>query len=369
MRPSITIFLLILIWILSFVEPSGWAMSLHLPDKVNIAILILSVFFYISAPRNRQRLSPYLIAALLITFIYIPLTQHDSWQGASYLTAFLTVYIVSQGEITRKVIRQSALAIAAGGLIVLLIYSRGTMLSGWNDNAIAMVGLFSFLYFSIFLIQQKGTGKFWAWNIVTLLYLLLLFGTDCRSGMLFSAISVLGIIYQNKTRRLFARRWFNIVLLNIPLLVALLVIYIAGTSMYNELNHWSQTEFHKDIFNQRDLLWDISMKLLERTDYIGTGKFLLNYHNSGIAALSVFGIAGYIVWILYFNSTLSQLRRYLTDEIVLGSFFAFTLIFLQQTVDLGFISPYPNLLPYMILGVGLGRIRLLQNSGCHYLSR
>lgn len=293
--------------------------------------------------------------------------QQDSWQGASYLVSFLTVYIVSQGEITHKVIRYTGLAIAGLGLIILLIYSRGSLLSGWNDNAMSMVGLFSFLYFSIFLILEKGTNKFWIWNIVTFIYIALLFGTECRSGMLFGIMSVVGILFSNKVINIFNKNWFPLLLLNLPLLIAFLVIWVSESSYFQELNDWSLQEFNKQIFNGRDTLWDYAIKLLEKSDYLGTGKFMMNYHNSGVAALSAFGIVGYISWILYFNNIFLQLRKYLKDEIVFGSLFAFCLIFLQQSLDLGLIAEYPNLLPYMILGVGLGRVRMLKNEELSYL--
>ena len=137
---------------------------------------------------------------------------------------------------------------------------------------------------------------------------------------------------------------------------------ISTSGYFHDLNDWSFREFGKPIFNGRESLWELSIMVLDRSDYLGTGKFIMNYHNSGIAALSVFGVIGYITWISYFNNIMCQLGRYINDDIVFGSIFAFSLIFLQQTVDLGFISPIPNLLPYMILGVGLGRIRLLRES-------
>lgn len=359
MGQLLTFIMIISIWLISFVEPSGWAMLLHLPEKINNLFLLISIIFYFIEPNNRQRISPVLILLLIVTFVFFPVTTNSSWQGASYLVSFLTVYIVSQGTITYKVLKYSGLVIAGLGLVVLTIYARGSLLSGWNDNAISMVGLFSFLYFSIFLIQKKGTYRFWIWNIITYIYLALLFGTDCRSGMLFGVFAVVGIILSKRLKRYFANKWYPLILLNIPLIIAFIVIGISESSIFYELNSWSLREFNKSIFNGRDILWDYSILLLERSDYLGTGKFILNYHNSGIAALSVFGVLGYFSWIMYFNTNLRQLKYYLSDDIVFGSFFAFSLIFLQQTVDLGFISEYPNLLPYMILGVGIGRMRLL----------
>lgn len=285
----------------------------------------------------------------------------NSWQGASYLVSFLTVYIVSQGKITQKVIKYTGLGIAGLGLAILLIYVKGTILSGWNDNSMAMTGLFSFFYFSIYLIGAKGKKKFWFLNIITYSYLVLLLGTDCRSGMLFSIISVIGIIYSKKVEKFLNKRSLSLFILNVPLLVAFIVIWVSQTDFYYKLDFWSIQNFGKTIFSDRDILWDFSFDLLKKTNFIGTGKFLLNYHNSGVATLTVFGIIGYICWIQYFNLNLNLLIRYLSDEIVFASVFVFCLIFLQQSLDLGFISPTPNLLPYMILGVGLGRVRTVKD--------
>ena len=87
---------------------------------------------------------------------------------------------------------------------------------------------------------------------------------------------------------------------------------------------------------------------------------MINYHNSGVAAISVFGLAGYFCWIKFFSTNLNKLSYYISDNIVFGSILAFLLIFLQQSVDLGLIGEYPNLLPYAILGIGIGRVNNLK---------
>lgn len=197
-----TFVMIVTVWILSFVEPSGWSLLLHLPEKVNWGILLLSVMLYMLHPLQRISLSKPLAFFLIISFILIPYFMWGSWEGASYLTAFMVVYVISQGTITEKIICYSGITIACLGLMVLFIYATGSLLSGWNDNAMSMTGLFSFLYFSIYLILVKDKGKFWFWNIVTIVYLQLLFSTDCRSGMLFSMIAVAGIIYSRLTKRL-----------------------------------------------------------------------------------------------------------------------------------------------------------------------
>lgn len=356
-----SIILIVLLWIISFVEPSGWAMMLHLPEKINMIIAVASAVFFLVYPKRHLNISQRMFWMIVLFFIIIPFFESWTWQGASYVVAFLTTYIVSQCQITEKVIKYSSLAIGMAGLIIMEIYVHGDILSGWNDNAISMVGLFSYLYFSIFLITKRGRRAFWLWNLVTVIYLQYLFQTECRSGMLFSIIAVVAIYYAQQTRRILNSSFVRLIILNIPIIISLIVIAVANSPFFDDLNNWSLQNLEKGIFNERDMLWAKAYELLEDTLYLGTGEFMFNYHNSGVAALSVFGVLGYICWIKFFYKNLGFLSSYLKDNIVFGTMLAFLIIFVQQTVDLGFICEFPNLLPYTILGIGLARARLLNN--------
>lgn len=368
MAQIFSIAIIVLFWLLSFLEPSGWALAIKLPEKVDIVIAVITAIIIIFSPNKRPRISRILIIWTLISFIIIPLLQADSWEGATYLVSFLVIYLVSLCKITPKVIKYSAIIIAVLGIAVLRIYINGSILSGWNDNAIAMVGLFSFSYFSIFLILKTNNKQFWLWNIVTVIYLEMLFETDCRSGMLFSIIAVIGIIFSKQIRKYFSGDKSRFIILNAPLIIALVVIAVAGTPLFESLNNWSIASNDKEIFDGRDILWQEALDYLSLSNYLGSGKFEINYHNCGVAALSVFGVLGYICWIKLLNANLKELKYYLSDKIVLGSFWAFIVIFLQQSLDLGLISPTPNLLPYTILGVGLGRVRQLKGRQLYYSS-
>lgn len=351
-----SIMAIILAWVLSFVEPSGWAEGIGLPDTVNMAIFILSILFFIFIPSRRPTTPAYIFLGLIITFILIPYITSESFQGASYLTSFLVVYLFSQARVSYRVVKYTAIGIGVGGLIILEIYLNGDTLSGWNDNAVSIFGLFSFFYFSIFLSLIKGTRKFVFWNIITVFYLVLLFSTDCRSGMIFSVLGVLAIIYARRVKKFINKRTYELLILNIPLIIAFIVIAIGNSDSFAELDKWSHDSNGKGVFNGRNELWEMSLELLAQTDYIGVGRFFLNFHNSCIAALTVFGVAGYVFWELYFFDILKKLRAYMADRIVYGCMVSFIMIFLQQSVELGLISTNPNLLPYLILGVGLGRI-------------
>lgn len=359
MLKALTILFLVICWILSLVNTSGWGMMMATPEKTNLLILVLAFLSLFRKTKTVIRLDPLLIFGLIATLVAIPIYLTGKWEGPDYFCALILVYVISRYKITASVIKPVCLAYAAGGLIILWIYLNGDILSGWNDNSISMVGLFSYLFFTIFLLLQNSRPKFIAWNIVTVVYLSYLYATDCRSGMVFSALAVACIIFRSRARKLLTHKFVDFLIINMPLIIAGIVIWIASTDYFQELNLWSLRNYNKLIFNGRDELWQYSFDLLAKSDYLGTGKFMLNYHNSGVAAISVFGILGYLCWMCYFVSLLWQLRRYMRDPIVFGATLCFCLIFLQQSVDLGFIFSTSNLIPYVALGVACGRVNTI----------
>lgn len=66
--------------------------------------------------------------------------------------------------------------------------------------------------------------------------------------------------------------------------------------------------------------------------------------------------------VIFFKRQLSALTEYLEDYTVYACMCAFILIYLQQSVELGFINRMPNMIPYMILGLGLGKVRMYESS-------
>lgn len=362
MGQFLTIVSIIVFWIASLTEQSGWGVEFHLNEKLANLMMIVSVILFLKYRIQYFKISSGLLLLTILALGVIPMEVSAINEGWQYMSSFLVIYILANSNITEKVIKLSGFAVAGMGLVVLFIYSRGTLLSGWNDNAISMTGLFSLIYFTIFLATVRYEKSFWLFNIITVIYLSLLFATDCRSGMLFGIFTVTAIFFASKTKRFLSKSWVQLLLLNIPLIIAFIVIAVSSSNLYDELNLWSLNKFGKSVFSGRDILWQISLEMLEKSNYFGTGKFLINYHNSGIAALSVFGIFGYVCWVLFFYTILTKMKRYMEDPIVFGSSLGFFIIYLQQSVDLGFIAPIPNLIPYMILGVGMGRVGMLRDS-------
>ena len=117
--------------------------------------------------------------------------------------------------------------------------------------------------------------------------------------------------------------------------------------------------YGKSAFNGRDILWMEAYERLFDTYLLGEGEFLINHHNSGVAILSVFGVIGYVCWYKILEKLIQFMRIYANDRLLLGFMSTFFLIFWQQSFELGLVSASPNMIPYMILGLGIARAREL----------
>jgi hypothetical protein len=60
---------------------------------------------------------------------------------------------------------------------------------------------------------------------------------------------------------------------------------------------------------------------------------------------------------------IEKARVWIKDYIIEGCIVAFLVLYVQQSVELGLFAPNPNLIPYIMLGMMLGRIGYLKNQG------
>ena len=68
------------------------------------------------------------------------------------------------------------------------------------------------------------------------------------------------------------------------------------------------------------------------------------------------------MWVCSFYNILLKGKEYISDSIVVGCMLSFVLIFVQQSFEVGIISNTPTILPYMILGIMLGRVMTIKNN-------
>lgn len=362
MRRYINILFVVLAWVFSVVNTSGLGLVYHTPEKTNYIIVFW--FLFVSLKSNQKLRLGGRYASLtfftLLSFVIMPLFMANSWEGFTYLLMIPLVYSFSQQKISSFDIQLSGYIIAALGIFTLLVYSRTSILSGWNDNQIGMIGLFSYLYYAISLFGKVSFRKMSIGIALSVIYIVLLTqNTVSRSIAIFVFVSLVFAYFGQITRSVVRKRKFVFIALSIPLIVAVAIVVFPQLEIFQAFNRWSEQNYGKSAFNGRDELWLYTFRHLSSTYYLGEGKFLMNHHNSAMAALGVFGVIGYICWYKLLAIPVRRMTRYVSDDIVFGCLMSFLLIFWQQSFDLGFISASPNMIPYVILGVGLGRIKTI----------
>jgi hypothetical protein len=353
---------IILIWVFSLVNESGLGMKLHTGEKMNWLIFIWAVYlFFIRGRRFIPKMSKASFMGFFLFFILIAYVVSGRWDGATYLISFLTVFCFSNIDLSAKELSVSAFAIGLLGLGLITIYTRTQILSGWNDNSIAMLTLFSFIYFSIFFNSSQQRWIRSACWIMAFAYISQIAGTDSRGSLLFMLLSIVMMFARETTYRFISSSTIRALIVYFPIIIAIVVVWITSQDWFVELDNWSRLNFGKPIFNGRDELWADGFKDIINYPF-GRGKFVINYHNSAVGCIGVFGIVGYVLWCNFFKRQLSALTEYLEDYTVYACMCAFILIYLQQSVELGFINRMPNMIPYMILGLGLGKVRMYESS-------
>lgn len=224
------------------------------------------------------------------------------------------------------------------------------------------IKVYSFLFFLISFHDVNSIRSKVIVVALTLIYIYLIIPTDSRSCTWFAIIAVLfalSIFPRNIILKTDSRLYLWLL---IPLLVALVVVIISQGTYMQQLDLWSLQKFKKPIFNGRDEIWENGLNVLFNNLLFGRGNLEGNWHNCIITVLTAYGIIGSTLWVMAFQRILSRGRLWLRDSIVVGCIITFLMMYIQQSVELGLICEAPNLLPYIVLGVMLGRIKYLREN-------
>ena len=365
MQSFFNVGVLTLLWVVNLFVGTGLDAVYHVTDIAKIIIIIITAFsitfsFRLKGDIRITASDFNVFSGMTLIFIGSSILHGYGTQVLDYLWVFCLIYVVSKIEINQTVMFWTGIIYGFLGAVILYIYNYGSLLKGWNENTIAMLGMHSFLIFIIpFFNRTQHKNKIILFISVSIFSFFIL-PTDSRSGILFLIIATLFAlnilprdIIRNKDNR--------IIFLALPLLIAFVCTLISKTPFFNSLEQWSFRNFNKPIFNGRDQIWDTGFKMLFDNLLFGCGNLITyNWHNSAIHCLTAYGILGYGFWLASFNKILSHANTYFSDYIVTGCFISFIVLWVQQSVELGFISQSPSLLPYIILGIMLGRINYLK---------
>ena len=357
---------MVLLWVLNLVKGTGLGHAYNILDITKALCLILAT---VSALRKVRRERPLLVSRevfftvllLFLVFIISSLSRGNQTDAFDYLWVYLLVFLLSETRPSRKALLLTGLAYATMGFTVLFTYNYTDILKGWDGNSVAMVGLNSFL---IFLVPYFGIKNIRSKLVLVgagIVFGILFWPTNSRSCILAAAVALLLFFGILPSRGLLASRKVQLTMLVVPLLVAAFIAIASTAWDFSVLDSWSREHLGKPIFNGRDQVWVSGFTILKQNTLFGTGNINAGYwHNSALACLTAYGVVGYILWTNLFRTSIARGIAYRKDPCIAGLMVSFMVICLQQSVELGLLAPNPNLLPYAMLGLLLGRCNLLR---------
>lgn len=325
-------------------------------------ILCVSEFIYKISHTGNLKYSKNFVLAMggfFITTLISSIFHNNMLTTINFIWIYAFIFLIYKSEIQEKYLNIICNIYGVLGVSVLYLFNYTNLLSGWNANTISMLGMYSYLFF---LLPHYGKRDFYKKTyvlLVSIFYFLILVGTDSRAAILFSVVAFLLSMF-NVQNKLVNKDNIDFYIL-IPFIVALFVIFVSNTMFFETLDTWSLDKFDKPIFNGRDILWEKGFEVLGLNILFGCGDILkANWHNSAITLLASYGVLGYITWFQSLKYLLIKSTCIKYDRIVCGSLTMFFVMFVHQSVELGFITAKPNLLPYIMLGIVLSRTKSLE---------
>lgn len=364
---------MVLLWAIALLNGTGLGNAYRTTEYARILALAVAFLVFLWNGRTRRGWlvsREYFLTAFVMVVLFFAVSYIQGYDkiGLECLWTFLITYIVSQTRPRREDLYMVGIAYAGLGIAILFIYNYMTALDGWNPNSIAMIGLFSFLVFTIPFYGIRDVKSMIMVTLVGAAYVFLIWPTDSRSCSIAIVLDLLIVFRFVPIEKMLETKTRANLALHIPLVVALFGCLLAATADMGALNTWSIDEFGKTLFSGRETTWKNAFttvfdNLLLGTGYVDSG----NYHNSAVACLVAYGVVGYSLWIGLFTVMLKETLPWRKDICVAGTLSAFFVIFWQQSVELGMFSASPNLIPYAILGVMLARSRALKEQECQKL--
>lgn len=350
------------ICLVSLLAGSGIGQAYHL-YPITMAVVLAA---YALFPLHRSISSGYVrsreffltIGLALVVGLW-PALNGNKLQGLEYGWLLLLPYVVGQFKISRLDARAIGFACGMFGLVVVAARTMFGVFNGWNENDIAMAGFMGCAVCSAVPWTSWGEKIFHKVLLVVVALLALqLDSRSCLMGLLILIAFSFGILKPSY----FAKKdWLRRLVLVSPALIAVGTVLFQNSEMFDSINAWSMEYFAKPIFNGRNTIWEEGMKALTEKPWLGSGYINNGYwHNCAVTALAAFGIVGYGLWACYFENIMVEVRQWRDDPCLRCCIAAFLTVMFQQSFELGLISTSGSMLPYLIMGIMLGRMRYLK---------
>ncbi len=349
-----------LIWLLALLYQSGIGMVYDVYGKTKLLVIVLTLYhvFLSQAFRRISKKTLVLIVSIIVfSFITEVIYGHEI---TDYIWLYLLIPLIALLPIEEAPMRMVSIMYGVLGMAVLFVRNYMTAFNGWNTNSLAMVAFFSF---AVMIASFNNTRNPWQllWMAAYfVVYYLWSEPLNSRGGVLFSLLMLLCILEVLPIKKWLQNRWFTLIVLLLPLLIAILIVLIRNTPLVEALDVWSKITFQKPLFNGRDEIWAYGFKQWFNHPFFGNGDLsAYNWHNSAVTMLVGCGAIGYMIWISGILNFYKKAAGYFQDKIIWGLAIGFLSIWLQQTIELGLVAGKANAIPYAMLGLILGRINTL----------
>ena len=285
-----------------------------------------------------------------------PMLQGNGIMGMEYGWMLLVPFVIGQIPFSSSDARMAGLVCGGFGFVVLAANLFLGVFSGWNPNNIAMIA-----FLGCALCSAAPWNSILTKNLLRALLVLMavwvlqLDSRSCVFGILllclfaFNVIHPDFVLHNRKVRRL---------LLITPALIAIVVVMFQNMEIFDVLNDLSQEYFGKPIFNGRNEIWEEGLQMLLEDPWFGTGYLNSGWwHNAAITVLTAFGAVGYLLWIGLFDRIMEKACAFGHDAVLSGCAASFLCVMLQQSFELGMVSTRGYIMPYLLLGIMVGRMR------------
>ena len=351
------------ICILSLLAGSGTGQAYGLYPKLRWVVLVLFIVFpliYALYHEVVNRGDVLLFVGLVLIIGFWPMYQGYGFSGMEYGFLLLVPFIVGMYPFSEWDTKVVGLVCGAFGFAVVAANLFFGVFEKWNKNDIAMM---AFMGSAVFAAAPWRPGIERTWHRVFLIVMaVMVLQLDSRSC--FFGIVPLLCLFSFRIiapESMLRNNWLRRFLLFLPAIIAIVTVLFQNASLFDMLNEFSIRYFGKPIFNGRNTIWEAGLQNWMDNFWFGTGWIIDGYwHNVAITGLTAFGTIGYSLWVIYFENIMNKASCWCQDSVLSGCAAAFLVIMLQQSFELGLISMTGNMLPYLLMGIMLGRMRYLE---------
>ena len=177
---------MVAIWGINLLNGTGLGTAYHTTEiamwgSFLLMIICMSVQVMHEGDINVKPKYFYSIFVMFLVFVGVSFMYNRGMTGVTGFWVYMLIYVLSRVKVTMEAQRLTSICYGVLGLAILFIFNYMSALDSWNANSIAMVGLFSFLIFTIPFFGMTDWRSLIVMPFVGAAYVYLIWPTDSRS--------------------------------------------------------------------------------------------------------------------------------------------------------------------------------------------